>query len=483
MVTSGSGSCESTRHDVAHLSTDHKPTAHPLGRMSPRAGTWIWAARARAPRAIAAGSSDTGAACGRDSTAIRSAAEGDEEEPTPSRAFDEAFVRAKLEDGRAQGQRLRWLVQTPTLIVGGCVTVVAVAFLVLYWGSPFGSIPVVFLMPTCMILLLSVLPTDHRVCIALSAILALVSMLVGILFAHSGSRLAIAYVTSSGCAARGGKVNVGTADGSSPPACRYALSDCCVTFAYALGSWAICARLVRALVVKRSARSLLLELWQAFAMLALICVVINFVAIGTAAAAGVWTLQVRWVSNAVVTLEQLVIGILTSHSEFRAHAQAVLARHGTAVTTAAAIAALIGDRSAEEVQAAALSRLRCIRLDLVDEEQLASPQPDATLFARSVSAKLGDIDAFISHRHARVRACRVLAACWRAQMLRLPSPPLRAPWAAPRRAPRRAAGRTSRARSGRSSKAGAHSSRRSTGASRSSGSTRRASSRATSTPT
>ncbi|KAG8460161.1 hypothetical protein KFE25_014306 [Diacronema lutheri] len=113
--------------------------------------------------------------------------------------------------------------------------------------------------------------------------------------------------------------------------------------------------------------------------------------------AGTWEDNVS--DNILIALTVLlcVIGGLALRADFRTRTQAWLASRGEAVTTAASIAALIGNRPADDVQQIALRRLRCIRLDLISVDELASPQPDPLLFNKSSRCQLGQIDAFISH--------------------------------------------------------------------------------------
>lgn len=98
---------------------------------------------------------------------------------------------------------------------------------------------------------------------------------------------------------------------------------------------------------------------------------------------------------------QVVTGVFVVRPGVRMCVQAWLTARGHAVSTAASIAALIGRRSPEVVIQEAESRFRAISLADLDEADIASSTPDQSVFNKSKPARLGEVDAFLSHSCAR----------------------------------------------------------------------------------
>ena len=82
---------------------------------------------------------------------------------------------------------------------------------------------------------------------------------------------------------------------------------------------------------------------------------------------------------------------------FRLYAQNMLALRGEAVTTAAGVAAMLGSRKPEEVQACAQRLFRTVLVSDLSFADLAENSPNPALYARSRATLFGDCDAFVSH--------------------------------------------------------------------------------------
>jgi len=87
----------------------------------------------------------------------------------------------------------------------------------------------------------------------------------------------------------------------------------------------------------------------------------------------------------------------TCPSTFRQHIQAWLMSRGEGVQGAAVIAGLIGKRDVGKVLEMTGERFRAIRCDRLTEEIMSDNVPNPELYKLSVPAKLGEVDAFVSH--------------------------------------------------------------------------------------
>jgi hypothetical protein len=93
----------------------------------------------------------------------------------------------------------------------------------------------------------------------------------------------------------------------------------------------------------------------------------------------------------------LLIGTTALRPDFRRRAQAALASRGEQIATAAGIAALMGNHSVKEVLSEGRRRFMSITLDQLDFEEMKDREPNPELFQRAVSARIGEVDAFLSH--------------------------------------------------------------------------------------
>ena len=73
----------------------------------------------------------------------------------------------------------------------------------------------------------------------------------------------------------------------------------------------------------------------------------------------------------------------------------LLSTHGT--KEQAVVAALLGKKGAAATLATATDRFRAVRLADLTREELADSTPDPAMHQKTVAAKLGEVDAFVSH--------------------------------------------------------------------------------------
>ena len=98
------------------------------------------------------------------------------------------------------------------------------------------------------------------------------------------------------------------------------------------------------------------------------------------------------------TLELFVLGRLAHNPSFRRLVQAQLVNlQGDAIGNAAGLAACIGGSDPEATLQTARSCFRYVLLSDISYEDLADSKPNKELFNRSREARIGDVDAFISH--------------------------------------------------------------------------------------
>ena len=110
----------------------------------------------------------------------------------------------------------------------------------------------------------------------------------------------------------------------------------------------------------------------------------------------------------------LLATVLSASPGFRVRAQAALLAHGEEVTTAAGIAAMIGGTPVAVVQTQGRARFRAITLDQLSFVEMADQKPNPALFERSKPARLGDVDAFLTHSWSDCAAAKWAALqAWR----------------------------------------------------------------------
>ena len=352
--------------------------------------------------------------------------------------FSEADVKAKLEDGRAQGKRLYRLIQRPTLLGGTTVLLVSIVMVVMLFDTVYASIPGLLATPMALVHLLALMPTDRKaifaVCITMSSAATVVLVLFAVTLVERIDTYRSLRASDSCYAPRDG--------GQVAALCDYAISTIASAALYCASAAHTCARLANGMRARHPARMMLLELWHTWGMTMLALCACNIVTLVASLATNTWMTDMEHLTHVGVIAEQLLFGVLALRADFRLGAQSWLASRGEAVTTAASIAALIGSRSIEDVQQLALQRLRAIRLDLISFDELTSPRPDPALYGKSSRCQLGQIDAFISHRCA---VCTLSRLAFRLRLCAAVPPPLLSRALAPRAGRERSA-RAERAR-------------------------------------
>ena len=85
------------------------------------------------------------------------------------------------------------------------------------------------------------------------------------------------------------------------------------------------------------------------------------------------------------------------NDEMQKRVHSWLLQHGEQTSAAAGIAGLLGNYDAAHVQRVAVSLFRYVSADKVTKEDMANNKPDPALRAKTLSALLGGIDAFLTH--------------------------------------------------------------------------------------
>lgn len=105
---------------------------------------------------------------------------------------------------------------------------------------------------------------------------------------------------------------------------------------------------------------------------------------------GVLSLVTSWVCK-------IMFGYAALQPRFRAFARRFFASTRGATAIAAAIGDLLTNGANDDVLALARDRMRAISAHKITEQSMQGNTPDPTLFALSESARLGHVDAFLSH--------------------------------------------------------------------------------------
>ena len=146
--------------------------------------------------------------------------------------------------------------------------------------------------------------------------------------------------------------------------------------------------------VRKHTRQLVHVCWRTYGLILLVWAVLNL-----ARVVGAWVVGSQlapWLPLLAHAAVQAPLGVMLRLYRVRVRVHAWLAIIGEEMSTARTIAVLIGSRlSAAELEAKAASRLRCITLDRLRFDDLRSAEPDPALYARSVPARIGDVDCFI----------------------------------------------------------------------------------------
>jgi len=91
------------------------------------------------------------------------------------------------------------------------------------------------------------------------------------------------------------------------------------------------------------------------------------------------------------------LAVVVRQSYFRVSAQGWLSRRGGKVGAAAIVAALVGGQDPSQVLKKASALFRAVKCDQVTREMMSDNKPNPALHALSRSARLGSVDAFLSH--------------------------------------------------------------------------------------
>ena len=111
----------------------------------------------------------------------------------------------------------------------------------------------------------------------------------------------------------------------------------------------------------------------------------------------------RHLSTEMVIIKVVEIVVMVASgalmcSGLRGRIQAMMQAAGAKqLSTAAGIAAMMGNKSSESVKSVASQNFFGISLDKLNSERLATNAPDPTLFELAEQAQLGQVDFFVSH--------------------------------------------------------------------------------------
>lgn len=431
-----------------------------------------------------------------------------ERSPAASPAHGRRVARTSTEDSlnkitdslraaRRQARMRRLLVQAPVLVAGsmlvaaGCCWYSASHFVPLAGGQA-AELSSAFVLCGVALTVVSVLPGDRALVAA--CLFAAGSVAPSLLAA---GRLASVAVRVSELARLAPAV-VGPA-APSEPVCADPLRlavPCWLVAAHAAADlfaalhFLLCAaRCLRAVALRLPPRAQLDIMWPAFGLALWATFIVDLFLLLCTAGAGLFAAPVAYghdVATPFFLALELGLSLLFTVQRVRGGVHAWLASRGEAVTTAAAIAALIGSRRPEEVQALAAATFKAVSLSDVTLSELSSNAPgsaDLHLLAKPV--RIGEVDSFVSHRSAARPHARCCAPLPAPSFLRphrshppshpCPHPVQNPPLPPPPKPPHfLAAGRTIRSASGPSCRTGAPSSRRCTTASPSASSTSKA---------
>ena len=95
--------------------------------------------------------------------------------------------------------------------------------------------------------------------------------------------------------------------------------------------------------------------------------------------------------------ELLVFGVLASIPSFRSRAQAALMARGGQISSAAGVAALLGDHKIEEIKAVAKQKFFGVDISKINLAHIQRSTPDPELFQLAERAQFYQVDWFVSH--------------------------------------------------------------------------------------
>lgn len=319
-----------------------------------------------------------------DSTTRAHDDDDEEEEECVGRQATEVRISRHLEDAKRQGRLRRWRISGGTLLVGFGALLPGLTCFSIFWGVNIaGNIGAVLCSVGCPVLLLSILPSDTRVihyvsCFSCMVLFLLAALDVLNLIAH--------------LEARGDYGDCSNLCDVTVPCWRntLAISTTSVKMPVTLS---MVAYLVRCM--GSGAGRTLEAMWK----ISGICWLMQGVDGGIAAVADGLTDSycVSGVLDSTTAVFCIVAAVVALLPDCRFRAQSWLGSLGQTAGAAAGIASLLGGADVPAVLSTAQRHFRYVSADKVLQEDMSSNIPDPRLYALSRAARLGRVDAFLSH--------------------------------------------------------------------------------------
>jgi len=297
-------------------------------------------------------------------------------------------VRERIMATQQQGNLFRRRVQRPMLVTAVLCFSSGVLVHFLLAGSDYEVLGLCLLFPGSFSSLLSLLPTD-KAALEYGSLMGAVGNCLGAYIQWS----TFLRLVATRAHAPGQCMHV--AYGDVP--CSVVHAD---AFHRAVFAW-ICvrgaARQVHAFATGMHSHSIMDVLWSVGGQEVIVWGITLAIIIGLACALGVFEGSAVWLCHVVLAVEMLALGAVALEPTFRTRVQAWLASRGGTVAAAAGIASLLGNTDSDEVLRQANALLRCVPSANLAFSDVSSSSPDPTLLAKSQAARIGEIDAFISH--------------------------------------------------------------------------------------
>lgn len=334
--------------------------------------------------------------------------------------FSEGNLRSKLGEARRQGRTLRLRVTMPTVAAGSFLIVAGLVLQsipALHDNFALGNVPVV---TGFFVLMLALMPNEERaVRISASAISCAL-----VVAAALNVRHAIHYMTHHKDALDLAlRPDFECVDSASHAHAHDGAPPCWFTGAsifFLLGITAVeagaAARIVYMLWWGQTPRAIVDAMWRLIGTAYLVAAMLNLFIASCTEVAGIEHVAGRaesgggvvryWVNMGALVLALTVYGMVARSPGFRRYAQASLAAHGEAVTSAAAISALLGRGSVDGVLQTARESFRYVTIGDMRFEEMSESKPNPAAYLASRKASLNEVDAFVSHSCALACATR-----------------------------------------------------------------------------
>jgi len=299
------------------------------------------------------------------------------------------LIAARIQAARLAAQKHRLRIVVPCLTVGTTLFIYGTLAYSLLPTGMLSALANLAIISGGMIFAMSVLPTDRRLVQALLLFGVLFIIAITAYFCYWGHYLSTL---------------LAACDGSDIPCWYTHFKTINAFFAAAINMPAVVSWLHG--VVRLYTRRLLMVIWRyLFWIAAAFCMknILELIAVACLEAtsggrpATADDLSYTPAQYTVIVCGFIVTSLLSGSTSFRNRVQARLAHRGESVQMAVAIAKLIGGRNIDNVLKVACSNFRCVTCDVITEDMLRDSQPDPTLFELSMPAKIGEVDAFISH--------------------------------------------------------------------------------------